>query len=409
MFFRNFSRILTSFLIILSFVPFVYSVGVRGPGFKIMEDYQPGLKKVYTYQVITNSGFTQDYKIDVVGDLKDFITTEPTIFRALPDTPEGPTFQIILQMPDQLPANFTPGLYSSQVNVEETSARGGGTVGSKTTVGIVIQMRVLCDGKCIRMNLITENINVNETEHFKVNVQNWGLQKIDSAKATIDIFDPENNKVGSVITDNKPIGSGKEVNLEASWDSTGNVPGRYSAIAYLDYDGQLMSDNDTFNIGNLYMEIIDFTRVIKKGSVNLFEIKAESRWNLPINGVYADVLIKKDKNKVASFKTISENFAPWQIKNISGYLDATKLDSGEYFAEINLNYEGRQTYKNGTINVLEGKTEETPKITGMSLTNILIIVLIILILLNLIWLLKRRRKKDDKEDTKEPQKPDFLE
>jgi hypothetical protein len=406
MFFRNFSRILISFILILSLIPFAYSVGVRGPGFKIMEDYQPGLKKVYTYQVITNSGFTQDYKIDVVGDLKDFITTEPTIFKALPDTPEGPTFQIILQMPDQLPANFTPGLYSSQVKVEETLTRGGGTVGSKTTVGIVIQMRVLCEGKCIRMNLITENININETENLKVNVQNWGLQKIDVAKSSISIFDSDNNYIGTVNTDSKSIESGKEVNLEAKWNSEGNLPGKYYANATLDYDGQFANDSDSFNIGSMFMNIINFTRIVKKGIVNEFKIESESRWNLQIENVYADVLITKEANKLTSFKTISDNFKPWQKKNLSGYLDAEKLETGEYLAEITLNYEGHKTYKNGTINVVESTDVETPKGFEINMTTILVAVLIVLILINLFWLFRRKKKDENKEQ--EQQKPDFL-
>jgi|GEM_PF-6634300 len=406
MFLNKFSRILISFLIILSLIPFAYSVGVRGPGFKIMEDYQPGLKKVYTYQVITNSGFTQDYKIDVTGDLKNFIITEPSIFKALPDTPEGPTFQIILQMPDQLPANFTPGMYSSQVNVEETLTRGGGTVGSKTTVGIVIQMRILCEGKCIRMNLITENININETENLKVNVQNWGLQKINSAKSSIAVFDSDNNYLGTVNTDSKSIDSGKEINLEAKWNSAGNPPGKYYANATLDYDGQFANDSDSFNIGSMFMDIINFTRIAKKGIVNKFEVESESRWNLPIKNVYADVLITKNANKAGSFKTISEDFNPWQKKNLSGYFNAEKLEVGEYFAEITLNYEGHKTYANGTINVIESTETETPKGFEINMTTILIAVLIILVLLNLFWLFKKKKKDENKEQ--ETKKQDFL-
>ncbi len=404
MLFSKFSRILISIIIILSLIPFAHSVGVKGAGFKITEDYQPGLKKAYNYQIITNSGFAQDYNIRVTGELKDFIRTEPTVFRSLPDSPSGPTFQIIFQMPDMLPESFSPGMYSSQVAVEETQARGSGNVGSKTTVGIVIQMRILCPGKCIRMDLKTENINENEVEHFKVNVQNWGLQRIDSAKAKIEVFDSDYNKIATVQTDQKPIESGKEVDLKADWDSTGNAPGVYHATAFLDYDGQLMNDSEDFNIGVLFMDIINFTRIVNKGTTNKFYVEAESRWNLPIKNVYAEVTIKRETNKIASFRTVSENFQPWQRKNLSGYVDATNIAVGEYFAEIYLNYEGKKTYENGTINVVEGAEKEIPK--GLNLTTVLIIVLIVLILLNLMWLLKKR-KKDEKEN-KEPKKPDFL-
>jgi len=93
-----------------------------------------------------------------------------------------------------------------------------------------------------------------------------------------------------------------------------------------------------FRIGSLFVDITNYTSRFMKNSLQRFEIGIESKWNDPIEDVYANVKIFNATRNLFSFKTPSEKLEGWESKTVTGFLDTRGLAPGVYDGEIALLY-----------------------------------------------------------------------
>jgi hypothetical protein len=164
-------------------------------------------------------------------------------------------------------------------------------------------------------------------------------------------------------------------------------PDNYIAEAVIDYSGLKQQVNATFRVGNLYVNITDFTKNLTAEEINPFIIKVKSNWNGNIKGVYADVKILNDTFET-TFRTPQIELNAWEEKNITGYFEAKGLKGGEYKLEITLNYLNKNTFSSGTLFV-----------KGKAMSKIWIIAGVIAVLIALIgiYLIAKRLKKSKRK------------
>lgn len=380
----------------------VLAVGLAGSTFRYDFDITPGLHQELYYVVTTNSGFTEDYwfyvdartEISKNIDFSKYITFEPEILRNIPQG-VNPQFKMILDFPDPLPEELLPGLHKVYAGVVESQVRGKSAIGAKAASEVTFNFRVLCKEVCVRAKLDVKNVNENEIADIEAVLENWGEKDIKKANAVIDIYDPENNKLKTFITEYQKVTASKEAVFKRTLDTTGIKPGKYGAKATFFYDGNQTEAEDTFYIGVLDIQIINYTKAIEKDKIVPFHVLVESKWANQIRGVYADIEIRSGENNFKRAKTPATNTGPFETSTLTGFIDTTGLPLGENNVTIMVYYEEKQKSEKGTVNIYEIRK---PLFTGMlNLTNVLLLLLILLILINFVWFIVRR-KKDEKEN-----------
>ena len=91
---------------------------------------------------------------------------------------------------------------------------------------------------------------------------------------------------------------------------------------------------------------------------------------------------------ITNFKTVSTSSEPWEIKNLTGYFDATNLEPKRYIANILLSYDDETTSKLVAIYV----KKPASKINYLLYTTILGGAFFVIILIYLLRKIKRLRK-----------------
>jgi len=243
----------------------IYAVGIYISQNRIF-DFEPGLEKTLNFGV---TGSRLDVKLSVSGYLSEYVTLTKTIIKS--DSTDR-AFKAIIKLPKKVEK---PGHHKIWVMAEEIidNSKTGGTVGTSSNVRVYIIINVLNKGKYVDMSLSAPNVNLNEPVNFAVNVKSFGEEGINSIKAGINVYSPDNEKLTTVYTDEKPLKSNTEENLHAQLDTKGYPAGTYKAVATLNYDGKTKEDEKNFKIGKLNIKIINYTKEFEKDKINKFDIE----------------------------------------------------------------------------------------------------------------------------------------
>jgi len=386
------------FSIIIFFIPVVYSMGLSTTQLRDTIFFEPNLEKTYTHYFVTNSGFTQDYetytRMQRGTNLTQYVTIVPSKFEDVPTKARIP-FTVYLNLPEKIDE---PGFHEIRVGIRETQSLSGGLFGVRTGAEATITIIVLYPDYFIDWGFSTENINVNETATFNINIQNLGEPLIEEAYAKIRIYDSNNKIIKTIFTETKSIKPTETQKLTAKFNTRNIEPGSYKATAILKYDGNIEEETKHFLVGTLDVDLINYTKQFYANSTDEMDIKVKSGWNSKIENVFAEVEIL-DENKILqekSFKTVSESLVPWETKTLKGYINTFGLGLKNYSINIKLNYDGESKTEAGKIEIIKAPEPEIEKasfIDKYGNTKNLLILIAALLIINMVWMLYRTRKK----------------
>ena len=378
----NLKKYIVIFLLLL-FLPIVNAVGIGGNDLNFEVNFVPNGEYTYTYYLITTSGQSQNYQPFVQGDLKNYSSFNPSILK---DVSKG---TIPFEVTFKLPSELEPGIHSQKICIAETESSGG-SIGYKTTSCAVIKFISFYSGKYISASLNSPKGNLGDILTFKILVKNWGKENISSVSADIDLYE-KSNKIGRISTNSISLNSGSNGEITADLDTSSYTPGEYTAIATINYDGNIKKINNTFKIGTLDINILNYTNQAYTNKINPFNINIESKWNSKINSIYSEVKVIKDGKELTSFKTPSESLDPWKTKTLKGYLDATNLDLGKYELNITVFYENKSKSQLGEVEIIKQPIKKQK--LEISNTTIVISALIVIIIILVILFLKYAKKR----------------
>lgn len=281
----------------------------------------------------------------------------------------------------KLPQDIKPGLNKNFVGVVE-DVSGKGVVGGIAGVELSLFIRKPYPGKYLELEKFEANdAKVNEFVNFVMEVINRGNEKINDAFALIDIYDKE-TRIDQIRTNSIEIINGGT--FEAKWQTS--VAGRYTALAKINYDGSLLEEKKEFRVGDILIEVLEVNEAhVKKGRIAKFDVDIQSYWNEPIENVYVELdVVGSEVNS----KTESISVDPWDKTTITGFLETSLLEEGEYEVNVLLKY-------NNKISETKTKLLVTK---GIEISSILLIVggliLILLIMINIIVFKKKWKKKN---------------
>jgi len=357
----------------------VYAVGIYFPNDNEI-DFKPGLEKTFNFAVTPSN---MDVKLSVSGYLSEYVTLSKTLIRF---NSTDRAFKVMIKLPEKIE---NPGHHKLWIAAEEVidESKIGGNIGTSCNAMVYILIHVLNPGKYVEMSLSAPDVEINEPVNFAVNVKSFGEEDINSIKAGIDVYSPDNEKLATVYTDDKPLKSNTEETLYAQLDTKGYSAGTYRAVATLNYDGKTKEDEKNFKIGELNIKIINYTKEFEKDKINKFDLEIESDWGNRIENVYGGININNE-----IIKTPNIDLAPWDKKIITAYWGTNNVETGFYDAEMTIYYNDKTTVETGRVSVVEKKEAlvEKPGVMGLSMTTMLILIIILLIIIDIIWIFKKR-------------------
>jgi hypothetical protein len=280
------------------------------------------------------------------------------------------------------------------------------SVQAAAAVATQIRVKVPYPGKYLEARL--EIISQDEKTLFFVTASNLGTDKIQRAKATIDILDSSDNKITTVETTERSIESKQRVDLVGSTTELG--PGIYKAVMTLTYDNLVLTLEKQFEIGDIWIDIKEiFVNNFRLGEVAKFNILVESLWNKIIKNAYAQLIMKnKQGDVIADTKSASFDINPAERKTIFAYWDTEDVEEGEYDGKVILHYEDKTTEKSlRTYVKLDGIDIEIIGVTAAAVQPspraridtqaILTMLVIIMILINIAWFIYFKKRNSGKK------------
>ena len=291
-----------------------------------------------------------------------------------------------------MPKDLKPGPHEVQIITVEGASPGG--VGA--VAGIIFPVRVFVPypGKYLEIQKYHLNdIAVNETAVFTVNVISRGDQKINDVKLVVNLIYNE-RIISAVQSKSIKLEKNQDAELTAKWDSTGTPPGIYNAEAVVYYDEKEAKESKELKLGQLRIDILNIKHdKIFSDSIAKFDLELKSVWNSIISDAYIILDISdKDNNPVKQLR--GENFAigPWDRAKQSVYWDTKGVKPGKYKGKFTVSHSsGITSEKSIDFEVSESFFAKYPVVT-----IILVLVIIILALSIFINAIRLKKGKNEK-------------
>jgi len=305
-------------------------------------NFEPGFEKEIEYNVF---GVDPDQQLTIYAksDLAQYVTFDRETLVG------GGHFTAKIKLPEIL---ATPGKNRLIIGVKEQSNLdeelvGTAAVGTSVAIQVVVNIYVPYPGQYLETTLTTSDVNVGEPIDFNLEVVSRGKEKV-SMNPRIDIFDSDSEKVETLYFQNRVIESQETLKLKKTLDTINYNPGNYKAVATIDYGGLATSEAD-FRIGDLRIDIVNYTHQVPIAKLEKFDLVLESGWNDQIDGAYAEVVFLNNTDAVLqTFKTSTTSLVPWESKLIAGYFDSSVFKEGFYDANVTLFYYGKDQGKSSS-------------------------------------------------------------
>ena len=310
-------------------------VGVAPAYYSI--DFQPGLVKVFSFDFNTNQ--ESELEVYLEGDLKEYAELSTTHLKG------GGRVNVLLKLPQNIEK---PGLHKLFIGAKQLTKEEKGTIGVSANVRAVIKVYVPYPGKYAELDFSAKSANAGEPIEFRLKIFSRGKESINTL-SRIEIYDFEDKKVGELNLGETLVEAGSFKEIVKKWNTEGYSPGKYTAVAVVRYgsdDSQTATAKREFRIGELYIDIVNYTKVLEREKINKFEIVVESFWNGVIDNVFANVTIPEYN---IQFITPSSTLEPFEKKTLKGYFDTTPIDKEQFKAKIEVHYKGKVTEKEALL------------------------------------------------------------
>ena len=288
---------------------------------------------------------------------------------------------LIIDFPLELPE---PGKHSISVSVKERPSEES-FLGTVIEVGSLIEFFVPYPGVYPEISLNIPDSNSGDEVPVELHVINRGLYELSISSAKIDFFTSSDEFITYLNFTPVSIAYAGDRYFRKFLNSSALTPGNYIAVATIQYDNLDKSVNSTFKLGNLFVNVTNYTRELSSGDVYKFIIDLESNWNIPLSNVFADVYFLNGTGDPFYFRTLSTDILPWQKTSVENYIDTTNL-LGNYNISINLSYPGNSSLFYGNIDIVD-----SPVTFSALVISLIVVGLIILIIL--VWLFFKYYKK----------------
>ncbi len=349
---------------------------------KVEINFAPGLERIIEYTAFEDNP-NQELELYTQGELAEYVKLNKNNLIG-----EG-KFIATLKLPEHIKK---PGKNVIVVEVKEKIDEElvGTAIGTSIIIQAIIVINVPYPGKYLEIALKSPNVNVGEPVNFELQIASKGSEDV-NISPKIEIVS-QDKTIETLYFKNREIKSQEVLELHKTLDTSNYNPGTYNAIAIVDY-GKIASVESQFKIGELIINIMNYTKQIIIKKIKAFDIEIQSGWDNQIDGAYAEVSFLNNSKSLISFKTSSTKLTSWEKKTIVGYFDTSNFTKGFYDANITLIYYGKEIGKSSSELVKVEFIEERNNTLTIFIISGVILVLAAVVLLIRKYLFKERKKK----------------
>ncbi len=345
-------------------------------------DFEPNLKFLINFNVLSVSP-EQKLRVYADGDVSQYVKFDKT------ELTGSESFTAYVSLPDKIEK---PGKNRLYIRAQEVVSDKSG-IATRVEVGALIIVKVPYPGKYAEIKSFNaDDANENEPVNFAIEVENLGEENI-TASAEVKVYSGE-NFIESFSLGSKEIGT-KTSDIFEKKVEKGYKSGVYNASAIVSYERTIMAGK-IFRIGNLFVNLSNWSSDFLKGKINEFNVEIESRWNNDIKNVYAEVNVTKNEVQMDYFKTPSVELKKWEKKVLKGFFNCEDLEAGKYKANIILFYEDKKSE-----NIVELTVSNPPLLASLSGGILIAIVsgvfVFLLLVIAIVYLFLKRNKNGKKK------------
>jgi len=368
-------------LVVLILIPFVSAsaIGISPAKFQIY--FEPNLEKNFTFKA-SNSDAERVNEIYVRGDLAEYVTLSKDSFRGFE------AFTATLKLPEKIDV---PGKHRILIGVRELdNGDVVGGIGGLAAVQAPIDVLVPYPGRYVEADFHVNNVNKGENADFTLKVHNLGTESV-IFRPKIEVYEGE-KLIETVFFKSDAVNSKELIIIEGEINSSDYKSGFYKILVTIDY-GEIIKLDDQFRVGELFVNITDYSHRFKAGQVNDFWMEIESLWNHRMRKVYGEITITDEGETISEIRPGFVDLDHFEKKNLTSFFDAKEVREGKYIANLKVYYEGESNHRLVNIYVEgEPKSHLWTIIGGTATFFIIIIFIIIIYLVVLIRKLKKVNK-----------------
>lgn len=364
--------------------------------------FEPNAKQTLGFDILNDQHKDVRVKLTIDGDAKGAEINLVKDIIEFKDDEERKHVSYELKLPNGFD---TPGTKEIRISITEMpEEKPDKPISVNAMVGVITQVRIKVptEGKYLTVeSLEVSEGNEGEYTTFLLPINNIGTETIDKASAKISVFDLENKLIATVTTQEESLDATKRTLLKAVW-SADVKPGKYLAVAEVEYDGKSAKAEKNFNVGNIKLDIIGiYAKNFQLGGIAKMDVKVKSNWN-EILKVFGELFIKSTSmDPIASVKTSTEEVKPDTEQVLSAYWDTTGIKEGKYYLTLRINYADGQYIEKQFETILSLNSMEfsamgtTGQVVAGSSSNkgLTIIIIIILVISNIVWFVRAKRRK----------------
>ncbi|MBU0456654.1 MAG: hypothetical protein ABH824_05640 [Nanoarchaeota archaeon] len=321
-------------LVLVLVIQTVTALGIRPAKTTIISE--ESLNYSGSFSVVNNGQQELTLKIYAAGDLKEYVKLKTTELR-FRDIDESKEVEFEVNLPDDL----EPETSIVEIFVEEALEDNlKNTVSSK----IVIKHKIIIEGpypdKYVKTKLNFQDLG--DSIGFVSEVENFGKEDIDSIQTTFyandkkqDLYTIKSETVKLAKNENKLL------KVEIEKDFFGN--GEFDIAAVTSYDGQTTETVKKMFVGKPEVNILYFDSYFIANKINAYSMDLLNNWNKKVENVFVDIEVKKDSERIDSFRTKSVDINGFLTERIEDFFDARNKNPGKYSFDMVVNF--WNTYK----------------------------------------------------------------
>ncbi len=278
-------------------------------------DFSPGLSQEFVFSFVLDNDATDLF---VEGILAKYVSLDKKKIS------DSESVVASLKLPSQADS---PGVNNIKIVA-------GDVVG-------IIKVNVPYPKKWIALEMGVPNINIGEDASLNLKIFSLGEESV-LIEPKIEIYKGD-RVIKTIEIDSEEVASGEFKEFNFLLNSSNYSAGDYYAVAFVNYEDEVARANNIFRIGELLVEILNYTDEVKAGQIARFEVEVESLWNNDIDDLYVEVSIIGFNDSI--FSTPSVDLESWQTKKVGGFLNTQGIDVEEVDAEITVYYKGEKISK----------------------------------------------------------------
>lgn len=384
-------------IMVLFMIPNVIALGIT-PG-RTTIDFSPNLEKEIKFDVINSENKNMNVAFVVQGELEEIITLDSNVVHFNSEE-NSKSFSYKIKLPSEL----SPGLHKlGIVAIELPEDLDNEEIMVRATVSVVTQLYIYVPypgGKHLDANLDIVSKEETNVISFYIPIISRGEEYIEEVKGVIEIYQ-ENEKIVEIETNKLSISLGERKELEGVWDPD-VVPGKYNAIATVDYDGNKLTLEKQFEIGEEFIRVLGVSvNDFQLGEVAKIKILVQNKQSNKIDTSRANLdIYDSELTRIIDLKSEDYEIPGLSNKELIIYWDTENIEGGQYTSELKVNYDEKVSTKNLKMDI----SKDSMIFTGvgfvisegdikLSTKNLLIIIIGVLVLANLFWFIWWLRKK----------------